>query len=100
MTMRITRHARPGAAQTPRPSGRRDLRRRPGRGRSGGRGGVSREIGTAMGVLMARNQMTQEEAFEALRGASQHLNRKLRDVAAEVVDTGVLPDLPAPSRRD
>jgi transcriptional regulator with GAF, ATPase, and Fis domain len=56
---------------------------------------TSREIGTAVGVIMARSQMTQEEAFEVLRRASQHLNRKLRDVAAEVVETGQLPERPA-----
>jgi AmiR/NasT family two-component response regulator len=40
--------------------------------------------------------MTQEQAFEVLRRASQHLNRKLYDVAAEVVETGQLPGRPAP----
>ena len=54
------------------------------------------EIGMAMGVIMARGRMTQEEAFEVLRRASQHLNRKLRDVAAELVETGQLPERPAP----
>jgi GAF domain-containing protein len=52
---------------------------------------TSRQIGAAIGVLMARNLMTQDEAFELLRRASQHLNRKLRDVAADVLDTGQLP---------
>lgn len=51
----------------------------------------SREIGIAMGVLMAGGRLTREEAFALLRRASQHLNRKLRDVAAQVVDTGQLP---------
>jgi transcriptional regulator with GAF, ATPase, and Fis domain len=56
----------------------------------------SREIGMAMGVIMAHGRMTQEQAFEVLRRASQHLNRKLYDVAAEVVETGQLPGRPAP----
>jgi GAF domain-containing protein len=56
----------------------------------------NREIGMAMGVLIARDRMTREEAFRVLRRASQHLNRKLRDVAVEVVDTGVVPDRPTP----
>jgi len=51
----------------------------------------SREIGMAMGVLMGREGVTQDEAFTSLRNASQYLHRKLREVAAEVVDTGQLP---------
>jgi transcriptional regulator with GAF, ATPase, and Fis domain len=56
----------------------------------------SREIGMAMGVLMALGRLTQEDAFAQLRSASQHLNRKLREVAADVVETG---ELPAPPGR-
>lgn len=52
----------------------------------------NREIGMAVGVLMARGGMTQEEAFSVLRRASQHLNRKLRDIAVQVVDTGSVPE--------
>jgi hypothetical protein len=51
----------------------------------------SRHIGAAMGILMARQLMTPEQAFEQLRSASQHLHRKLRDIADEVVHTGQLP---------
>jgi hypothetical protein len=54
---------------------------------------TSREIGTAMGVLMARHGVTRTEAFDLLKLASQRTNRKLRDVATDVADTGVL-DLP------
>lgn len=54
----------------------------------------SRQIGTAMGILMARNLVTSDQAFELLSRASQHLNRKLRDVAAEVEMTGSLPEMP------
>jgi len=54
----------------------------------------------AIGVLMGRGGMTQDEAFALLRRASQHLHRKLREVAAEVVDTGQLPDRPQRRRRD
>lgn len=53
----------------------------------------SRQIGTAMGILMARELITSEQAFELLRRASQHLNRKLREVAAEVEMTGTLPGM-------
>ena len=45
----------------------------------------------AMGVLMRRGGVTQDEAFTLLRQASQHLRRKLREVAADVVETGQLP---------
>ena len=42
-------------------------------------------IEQAKGVLIARQRCTDEEAFDILRRASQRLNRKLRDVAAELV---------------
>lgn len=51
----------------------------------------SREIGTAMGILMARELCTQEQAFDRLRTASQHTHRKLREIAGEVNRTGTLP---------
>jgi len=53
----------------------------------------SREIGMAVGVLMASGKIPQDEAFDRLRQASQNLHRKLRQIAAEVVDTGEPPDL-------
>jgi hypothetical protein len=51
----------------------------------------SREIGVAMGVLMAQHRITRDEAFNLLRIASQRMHRKLADIAAEVADTGILP---------
>lgn len=51
----------------------------------------SRQIGTAIGIIMARKLVTSDEAFDILRQASQDLNRKLRDLAAEVQETGALP---------
>jgi hypothetical protein len=42
-------------------------------------------IGQAKGILMARQAVTADAAFDILRRASQRSNRKLRDVAAEVV---------------
>jgi len=50
----------------------------------------NREIGVAMGILMHRYQMTREHAFDALSVASQDSNRKLADVAGDVVHTGTL----------
>jgi hypothetical protein len=54
----------------------------------------NREIGMAMGVLMSRHRLTQSQAFDLLRMASQHSHRKLREIAADVVETGML-DFPA-----
>lgn len=42
-------------------------------------------IGQAKGILMATGAITDEEAFEILVRASQRENRKLRDVAADLV---------------
>lgn len=53
----------------------------------------SREvIGQAQGILMERERITAEQAFQLLRRSSQHLNRKLRTVAQDVVDSGLTPD--------
>jgi AmiR/NasT family two-component response regulator len=49
-------------------------------------------IGQAQGILMEREHLTSVQAFDILRRASQHLNRKLRDVAQNLVDTGERPD--------
>jgi hypothetical protein len=54
---------------------------------------TSRElIGQAEGILMERERITADQAFDVLRRASQHLNLKLREVAQTLVDTGVWPD--------
>ena len=54
----------------------------------------NREIGMALGILMARELHTADQAFTRLRTASQHLHRKLHDIATEVIHTGSLPDHP------
>jgi GAF domain-containing protein len=46
---------------------------------------TNREIGAAIGILMASRGMSSEEAFTVLSQASQRLNRKLRDIAAGIV---------------
>ena len=51
----------------------------------------SRDIGAAIGVLMAMKKVTREEAFGLLRRASQDQNRKLYELALEVLSTGELP---------
>ncbi len=48
-------------------------------------------IGQAQGILMERERITAEQAFDILRRASQHLNTKLREVAQELVETGERP---------
>lgn len=53
----------------------------------------NRDIGMAMGIVMARHLVSAEEAFHLLRRVSQLEHRKLREVAAEVVLTGCLPGL-------
>jgi hypothetical protein len=55
---------------------------------------TSREIGIAMGILMHSSKITRDQAFDLLRIASQHTHRKLAAIAAEVADTGALPQLP------
>lgn len=50
----------------------------------------NRDIGTAVGVLMAQHKLTRDQAFDLLRIASQNTNRKLRDVALDVIDTGTV----------
>lgn len=49
-------------------------------------------IGQAQGILMERERITAEQAFDVLRRASQHINIKLREVAATLVETGESPD--------
>ncbi len=47
---------------------------------------ASREIiGEAKGIIMERQTCTRDEAFDILRRASQRENRKLRDLAEELV---------------
>ena len=62
----------------------------------------NRGIGVAIGVLMATHRVTEEQAFDLLRIASQNSNRKLVDIAAEVVESGwldVSPDASSLHRR-
>jgi GAF domain-containing protein len=43
-------------------------------------------IEQAKGILMAKERCDEDEAFDILRRASQRTNRKLRDIARQVVD--------------
>ena len=48
----------------------------------------NRRIGMAIGILMSRRQLTEQEAFDCLRIESQRRNVKLRDIAETVIYTG------------
>jgi AmiR/NasT family two-component response regulator len=51
----------------------------------------NRATGTAVGIVMARYDLDSERAFQVLVRASQQNNRKLTDIAEELMRTGVLP---------
>jgi GAF domain-containing protein len=51
---------------------------------------TNREIAMAIGILMNAHRLTKDQAFDLLRGASQHKHRKVQELAAEVVLTGQL----------
>jgi len=53
-------------------------------------------IGQAQGILIERERITPDQAFDILRRASQNLNIKLRDVAQALVDTGEKPQTGPP----
>ena len=47
-------------------------------------------IGQAKGILMERHKISAQEAFDLLVVASQRANRKLREIAEELTETGEL----------
>jgi hypothetical protein len=54
----------------------------------------NREIGMALGIIMAMHKLTSDQAFDLLRRLSQHAHRKARDIAREIVHTGAI-ELPS-----
>jgi GAF domain-containing protein len=64
-------------------------------------------IDQAKGVLIERHKLTPDQAFQLLAQASMNANRKVRDIAADLVHTGELPGAqprsnggrPAPQRQ-
>jgi hypothetical protein len=53
-------------------------------------------IGQAQGILIERERITADQAFDVLRRASQHLNIKVREVARTLVETGETPTAGTP----
>jgi GAF domain-containing protein len=58
-------------------------------------------IDQAIGILMAQQRCTADQAFELLRSHSQNTNRKIRDIAADIIQrvTGAPPIDGAPFTR-
>jgi AmiR/NasT family two-component response regulator len=52
---------------------------------------TSRSIAMAVGIVMARQGLTPDAAFDVLRVASQRSHRKLHAIAEDVVFTGEVP---------
>jgi len=55
---------------------------------------TNRTTGTAVGILMTRYDLDAERAFQVLVRTSQQNNRKLHDIAEELVRSGELPGVP------
>ena len=55
-------------------------------------------IGQAKGILMERYKISPERAFLLLTRVSQNSNRKLNEIANELVRHGTVPGIPAPPR--
>ena len=50
-------------------------------------------VGRAEGILMERQGINADAAFEYLRRVSSHSNRKLIDIATEIAETRELPKI-------
>ncbi|MFF0990260.1 ANTAR domain-containing protein [Kocuria nitroreducens] len=63
--------------------------------------GTACEVGTAVGVLMARHGIPRDEALHLLRAAAQDSHRSMAEAATEIVDTtiGRLPAAPTGPHR-
>ncbi|RJQ74467.1 ANTAR domain-containing protein [Pseudonocardiaceae bacterium YIM PH 21723] len=54
----------------------------------------ARLIGTAVGMLTERYEISPDAAFDLLAAVSQRTHRKVYDIAAQLVHSGELPDTP------
>ena len=52
----------------------------------------NRSIGIALGIIMVQRRSTSQDAFDVLRRCAERQHRKVREVAADVVLTGEIPD--------
>jgi ANTAR domain len=55
---------------------------------------MARRIGAGIGIIMGARRISEDEAFAVLVKASQHSNRKLRQVADELCVSGDVSSLP------
>ncbi|WP_245588739.1 GAF and ANTAR domain-containing protein [Actinoalloteichus caeruleus] len=53
--------------------------------------GTRQHIGEALGIVMERYKMTEDQAFALIRTQSQHRNVKIRDLAERIAATGEIP---------
>lgn len=51
---------------------------------------TNRQIGIAVGILMASHKLTSDDAFALMVVTSQRTHRKIRDIAARIAETGTL----------
>lgn len=49
-------------------------------------------IGEALGIIMERYKISEDQAFDMLKTSSQHRQLKLRDIAEQVTVTGEIPE--------
>jgi len=52
----------------------------------------SRQIAAAVGIVMAQDRCSYEEAFQLIRSISQRTHRKMRELAEQIVFTGARPE--------
>ena len=79
------------------PRGRGDVGRRSGAETLEKKAANRDLIGRAKGILMAREHVTDDQAFDMLRRASQRLNVKLTTVAEKIATDEASPDGSAPT---
>lgn len=53
---------------------------------------AARTMGVAIGILMVRQKLSEYEAYETLICVSERSGRMVREIAADVVQTGELPE--------
>jgi GAF domain-containing protein len=59
---------------------------------------TNREIGTAVGIVMDRLRLTDDQSFDYLRELSQRRHLKLNELAERIVVTGEIPSVPVAAR--